>query len=173
MDPLTRWVKGLTQWLVISYRTGDLVPSPSNPWTDVYSTPDWEQLKFDLKNKYLKNIIGSVSVGDTHSLSYSAMLGPLLDKTHWIPMGRLSDDELKIAMMEFFKLNGHNITLPLNDQRLHKSSDNQLEIFNLIKNEVHKNQFQRCNFYKLYSNDLKFFYNLLDTFTPDWQHLKV
>ena len=173
MDPLTRWIKGITQWLVFSYTSEDILQSPTNPWVDVYGTTDWGQLKFDLKNKYLKNIIGSINVGDTHSLSYSTMLGPLLNQTNWIPMGKLSDNELKISMMDFFKMHGHNITLPLDDQRLHQSTDDQLEIFNLIKNEVHKDQEQRCNFYKLYGNDLKFFYNLLDTFSPDWQHLKV
>lgn len=163
MHPLTRWVKGITQWLVYSYTTEPTVPT-GQPWLFSHGATDWTQLKSDLKNAYLKNIIGSINVGDEHSLGYSAMLGPLLDKTTWIPMGKLSDNQLKIAMMDFFKKNGHDINLPLNDQRLHESTVDQLEIFNLVKKEVHKNQFQQCNFYKLYGNDLKFFYNLLDTF---------
>jgi hypothetical protein len=171
MHPLQRRLKGLTQWLVECYRTQATVPLESNPWVIAPTPIDWAQLKYDWKAGYLKNLIQSVGVGDPHSYPYHIQFGNMLSKINWIPMDQYSDNEVKIIMMDFFKLYGHNVQLPLDDQRLHVSSPEQNEIFDFIKTEFYNSPENLYSFYKFYSKDLKFFYNLLDNFNPNWQHL--
>lgn len=172
VHPLQRRLKGLTQWLVECYRTEDVHALESNPWVIAPTNVDWLQLKTDLSSGYLKKIIQTVGIGDTHSMPYSTMFGNLMSSVNWIPMDQYTDNEVKIIMMEFFKLHGHDIQLPLNDSRLHVSGPEQNEIFDLVKTEFYSDPTNLYSFYKIYSNDLKFYYNLLDNFTPDWQHLQ-
>jgi hypothetical protein len=171
IHPLQRRLKGLTQWLVECYRTTDTQPLDSNPWVIAPTPIDWKQLKSDLSGRYLKKLIQTVGVGDTHSTPYPILFGSLLSSINWIPMDQYTDNEVKIIMMKFFKLHGHDIRLPLDDQRLHVSSPDQTAIFDLIKSEFYNHPENLYSFYKFYSNDLKFFYNLLDNFDPNWQHL--
>lgn len=167
MHPLQRRLKGITQWLVLSYAKNQKTPSDTLLHKDV----DWDQLFIDIQSKYLRNIIRSVIISDGHSMPYTLQFRNLLDQINWIPMDTLSDNDIKKSMMSFFKLHGHNIQLPLNDQRIHVSSDNQNQIFDIVKNEFYSDDVNLYQFYKIYSNDLKFYYNLIDTFTPDWQHI--
>jgi hypothetical protein len=171
IHPLQRRLKGLTQWLVECYRTEDAYPLESNPWITASTPIDWAQLKTDLSARYLKKLIQTVGVGDLHSAPYSTMFGSFLSKINWIPMDQFSDNEVKIIMMKFFKLHGYNIELPLDDRRLHVSSPDQIEVFDRIKSEFYDHPENFYSFYKFYGNDLKFFYNLLDNFDPNWQHL--
>ena len=105
-------------------------------------------------------------------MPYSVMFGDLLNKINWIPIDAFSDNEVKNSLMKFFNLHGHNILLPLNDKRLHESTSNQLDIFNIISTEYFNNKYQIYPFYKLYGNDLRFYYNLLDTFSPTWENIQ-
>lgn len=170
MHPLTRWLKGITQWVTDCYKIGS-VPKKSNQWAVDPCAVNWNQLNSDFQTEPFKKLISTVNVGDRHSMPYSGMFGDFLNTVNWIPMDSMSDNEVKISMMKFFNLSGHNITLPLNDQRIHESSANQLELFNNIKTEYFNNQNQIYFFYQLYNNDLKFYYNLLDTFDQDWSHI--
>jgi hypothetical protein len=171
MHPLSRWLKGITQWIVKSYAISDIPVLDDNQWVVEPFEVDWQQLKLDLQTNPFKRLISTVNVGDIHSMPYSVMFGDLLYKINWIPMDTLSDNEVKISLMKFFNLHKHNILLPLNDKRLHESTSNQLDIFNIIKTQYPHNKEQIYSFYKLYSTDLKFYYNLLDTFNPNWQHI--
>lgn len=172
MHPLQRRLKGISQWLVFSYQKNQNSNFLTNPWIKS-SAPDidWDQLFIDIQSTYLKNIIRSVFISDVHSMPYSLEFGSLLDKINWIPMDIMSDNDVKLSMMNFFKFQGFNIQLPLDDKRLHISSDNQNKIFNIVKSEFYNNDTNLVNFHKLYSNDLKLYYNLIDTFSLDWQHI--
>jgi len=164
MHPLQRRIKVITQWQVLSYRKDAL--NLNKP------TADWDQLNRDLTTPYFKKLIESVLVGDAHSLPYSSMLGSLIDEINWVPMESLSHLEINQSLTKFFKLHGHNIQLPTNDQPLHTSSNNQLQIFNIVKELIYNNPENFYNFYKLYINDLKLYYSTVENFTPDWQHIQ-
>lgn len=163
MHPMTRWLKGITEWLTLVYAVGDFVKDSTNPWLVKPYSINWEQLNLDLQSEAFKRLLGSVTVGDVHSMPYSVMFGDLLNQTNWIPMDVMTDNEVKIKMMDFFKENGHDIIIPLDDQRLHESTPEKLEVFNFVKNLCFKDNFQLHSFYKLYSNDLKFYYNLVES----------
>jgi hypothetical protein len=167
VHPLQRHLKGLTQWLVECYRTEDVQFLESNPWVIAPTEVDWTQLKTDFSLGYLKKLIQTVGIGDIHSMPYSTLLGNLLSTVNWIPMDQYTDNEVKIMMMKFFKLNGHDIQLPLDDNRLHVSGPEQNAIFDLVKTEFYSDPSNLYPFYKIYSNDLKFYYNLLDNFNPN------
>jgi hypothetical protein len=171
MHPLQRRLKGITQWLLECYRKNERTVHPDNPWVTSPAVVDWEQLNTDLENKYIRQLISTVQIGDRHSTSYHLSFGEFLNKVNWIPLDTLTDDQVKISMMSFFNRNGHTIQLPLNDQRRHVSGVDQLRIFNLVKQEFYNNPDNLISFYKIYGNDLKFYYNLVDNFSPDWQHL--
>ena len=166
MHPMTRWLKGITEWIVESYTIGNKTIIDS--WTIEPGAVDWKKLEIDLQTDSFKKLISTVNVGDIHSMPYSAMFGNLLNKITWIPMDILTDDEIKISMMNFFKLHKHGISIPLNHKRLHESTPNKLKLFNNIKSQYVSNKNQIYLFYKLYSNDLKFYYTLLDNFNPTW-----
>jgi hypothetical protein len=171
MHPLSRWLKGITQWLVFSYAHE---PHPTKHGVAMVHTDraiNWEKLKQQLNDINFQQILRTISIGDVHSEPYSTMFGPFLDQVHWIPMDIMSDDDAKISMMNFFKLQGHNITLPLGDSRRHVSSENQIEIFNLIKEITLDDATLHYTLHRFFINDLSFYYNLLDTFKSDWQHI--
>lgn len=169
MHPLRRRLKGLTEWIVQSYAIDNPVESPTNPWTSSKSVIDWAQLKADTNTKYFKNLVGSVNIGDLHSEPYSTMFGDFLQKVNWIPMDIMSSDQVKSSMMKFFNLHGHSIELPLNDRHLHVSSPDQLEIFNWVNKICNSQSVQQLNFHKFYNHDLKFYYDLVSKFDPNWQ----
>jgi len=156
IHPMTRWLKGIAEWLVESYTEG-----PLGSKFDIKNT-NWSQLQLVLQTAAFQKLLSSVSVGDLHSMPYSVLYSNLLTNAFWIPMDAMSDNKVKIKMMEFFKRHGHDIVLPLDDKRIHVSSPEQLEIFNIIKKLCLKNHDQLQSFYKLYSNDLKFYSNLIE-----------
>jgi hypothetical protein len=166
IHPFTRFLKGITEWLIRSY-SNNLVMSLENPWHIVNLQTNWDKLFSDLDSPPLKNLIKSVNVGDTHSMPYSTMFGDLVNIVHWIPIDAMTDDDVKINMMEFFKLNGHNINLPLNDTRIHQSSPRQHELFDKIKHNITENSTQNFHFYKLFSPDLNLYYNLLKQYSKN------
>jgi len=171
VHPLTRRLKGLTQWLVECYKIEDDKPHESNPWIYAHTAVNWAQLKIDLSLKPLRKLVETVGVGDEHSAPYSAMFGELLSKINWIPMDLMTDNQVKRSMMNFFQLHNHNIQLPFDDPRLHVSCQEQLEVFDIVKTIFYSSPNNLFYLYKLYGNDLTLYYNLLDTFTQDWQHI--
>ena len=157
MHPKTRWVKGITEWVLLSHgigdTNGDQKPASQGEWKEVYST---------LNNLAFQQVLSTMLVGDAHSMPYSLMFGDFLNNVNWIPMDVVSDNEVKISMMNFCKLHGHNISLPLNDKRLHESSVDKLAIFDIINSICLKNKSQLYLFYKTYNTDLKFYSKLIE-----------
>lgn len=172
MHPLERRHKGVAEWIVKSYYENKLVPSKSNPWLPEPNEVNWDQLNKDINTKYFKNLLTSLAFADFHSMPYYLMLGSMLDKTNWIPMDIMSKSETQISLMNFFKLHGHNIQLPLDITPLHVSDEQQLQIYNTVKEIFNNDPDAIYQFYAIYGNDLKFYYDLIDKFTPDWQHIK-
>jgi hypothetical protein len=173
MHPIARRLKGIAQWLVTSYN--ETVPrwSPTNPW--VFNDDDinvnWTQLHNDINTKYFKKLLGNIGLGDNHSLPYSTLFGNLLDKVHWIPMDLFTKTQVHDSLMSFFKLHGHDIQLSADRKPLNVSTDNQLQVYNTVKEIFNNNPQEHYQLYQIYSTDLKFYYNLVDKFTPDWQHI--
>lgn len=171
MNPLQRRLKGTAQWVVQCYQSNETIESSANPWKYENAITDWEQLEIDIKTKYFNKLLSTVTVGDIHTCPYSIMFGNLMDKINWIPMDSLTDNEVKSSIMSFCKLHGHNIELPMDDDRLHVSTESKLHVFETVKKAFYSNPLNLWQFYKIYNNDLKFYYNLIDNFTPDWQHI--
>ena len=156
MHPLTRFLKGTTQWLWDAYGTTDSL----------------DLLETDLSHPRIQYLIESVILGDLHTLPYSITFGPLLQHINWIPMDVFTDNEIKISLENLFENHNHNIKLPDNP-RMNQSNKQKLKLFNTIKTlyqSSHSNG-RLYHLYYVYSDDLKFFHNLIDTFTPNWQHI--
>jgi hypothetical protein len=174
MHPLSRYLKGITQWITDSYMINQPQKSIANPWIYDPYVPipvDWTQLFHDVSTKYFRQLIANAIIGDAHSMPYHLTLGKLVNKVNWIPMDTMSDHDVLVSMKNFFQLHNHNIQLPLNSHRLHESSKEQKILFNLIKNEFFNQPDNIYNFYKTNGSDLSLYYNLLDNFTPTWQHI--
>jgi len=139
--PIERFIKGMTQY--IYYR--------------------------DDPNHVLPEVI----IADFHSIPYHLKYGKLLQKVNWIPMDILTDDQIKICLMKLFNKFDFNIQIPLNDER--KNSSHVYPEKRILEDRVRKSYFENkkrlFELHNLYAEDLKFFYNLLDTFDPDWQHI--
>jgi hypothetical protein len=171
MHPLERRHKGIAEWLVKSYYENKPQPLESDPWLHSLEEINWPQLHTNIKTKYFKNLLASIISADQHSLPYHLMFGSLLDQINWIPMDTMSRSEAQISLMNFFKLQGHNIQLPMDTEPLHVSTDDQLQVYNIVKEIFNNDPEAIYQFYAIYGNDLKFYYNLVDKFTPDWQHI--
>ena len=171
MHPLERRHKGITEWIVKSYYEHTPQPLGDNHWLSSPGEINWSQLHTDINTKYFNNLLNSIGFGDIHSIPYYLMFGSLLDKINWIPMDTLSKTETQISLMNFFNLHGHNIQLPLDVVPLHVSEKNQLQVYNIVKEIFNNDPNAIYQFYILYGNDLKLYYNLLDNFTLDWQNI--
>jgi len=171
MHPLRRYLKGITQWVTHSYMTKEPQMSTTNPWIYDPITVDWTQLFQDISTKYFRQLLTTAIIGDAHSMPYHLTLGKLVNKVNWIPMDVMSDHDVSVSMTNFFQLHNHNIQLPANTNRLHESSTEQKRVFDIIKHEFFSQPDNIYNFYKTNGSDLGLYYNLLDNFTPTWQHL--
>ena len=129
---------------------------------------------FSQSGKAEKQLIKTVVIGDVHTEPYTSIFGDLLDQVNWIPLDYFSsDNEIKSSLMSFFNACGHDIKLPLDNVRAWKSSTNKIKLQNFIDDLFLKNNNPSIYLlYKLYANDLKFYHNLIDNFTPDWQHIQ-
>jgi len=171
MHPLERRHKGIAEWLVKSYYENKPQPLAHNVWQHTTEEINWLQLYTDINTKYFKKLLSTTGFGDIHSFPYFLMLGSLRDKINWIPMDTLSKTETQISLMNFFKLHGHTISLPLDNQPLHVSDENQLQVYNIVKEMFNNDPEAIYQFYVVYADDLKFYYNLIDKFSLDWQHI--
>lgn len=173
LHPMTRWIKGIVQWITSAYNSKSAQPLETNPWSPAEVDINWNQLHQDLNNKYFNKLVGSVLVSDVHTMPYEVTLGSLLDKINWIPMDQMSDQEVNSCMMNFFKKQGHTINLPLDGQRFDQSNQYQhkAQLLEHIENLILSKPYQLEHFYKIYNKDLLFYYNLIDKFTPNWQHI--
>jgi hypothetical protein len=171
MHPLERRHKGIAEWIVKSYYDHDCSLPKSNIWESESVEVNWKQLFSDINTKYFKKLLATTGFGDMHSFPYFLMLGSLRDKINWIPMDTLSRTETQLSLMNFFKLHGHDIQLPLNAEPLHVSDKNQLQVYNIVKEIFNNDSEAIYQFYGIYADDLKFYYNLIDNFSPDWQHI--
>jgi hypothetical protein len=104
-DPTTRYLKGITEWV----------------WNQVLPMVDYDISR--VSSSVLKTIV----VGDTHSLPYTTTFGTVLSKINCIPMDGKSDQQIKQILTNLFKSQKHNITLPINDNKIHQSSDLKLK----------------------------------------------
>jgi len=172
MHPITRWIKGITEWITAPYYSGD------DDWRDRTKqhskmSVDYEKFTINLQLSSTQHMLKSVTLGDRHTIPYSITFNKNLNQINWLPMDYFSsDNEIKISLMKFFKALGHNITLPLDSKRAWDSSEEKLQILNVVSDALSTNHVRRHHLYSLYSEDLKFFHNLLDTFDPDWQQLQ-
>jgi hypothetical protein len=160
-EPNTRYLKAITEWV---YRK--MLPV----------------LNCDI-SKIPPVLLKSVIVGDCHSVPYTTLLGPWLDKINCIPMYQQSDEQIKTHLMNLFATQNHNIKLPINDQKLHQSGQLKLDLYKLVK-QVYEDSLidsslddgeydHRSEFtYLMLAPDLKFYHNLLVTFDPSWQQIK-
>lgn len=142
MDPTTRWLKGLAQFLYY------------NNFTD-------DQTIHKLLNDKKNHIFSP----DIHTMSYSMLLGPWLDKGTWFPMDFYNESQIRNLMQQLFQQHGHNIQLPPQSDKIHQSSSKQLELFQRLKAHQQQN-FKDDQAYlllvqTLLAKDLKFYRNLI------------
>lgn len=156
-EPITRYLKGITEWAFKK-----ILPV----------------MDYDI-NKIPPVLLKSIIVGDLHSISYTTTLGPWLDRINCIPMYQQSDEQIKTHMMNLFATQNHNIKLPINDQKLNRSTQLKLDLYKLVKQLFEdsvindKDYEYRSEFtYLMLSPDLKFYHNLLVKFDPSWQQIK-
>jgi hypothetical protein len=181
MHPFTRWVKGITEFLVHLYTESNHPGFETNS-NNVFveDVADWDRFMQDYEQGYIKKIINHVCVLDTHTMPYSTQFGRLLDEINWIPMDVIQDDTaVKLCINALFEKHDCSARVPLHDnQRAWASSPEKKKIENIVRQhlktshlETSQNRFH--NLYKLYAADLKFYHNLVDTFDPTWKTTKI
>jgi hypothetical protein len=145
MDPSVRWIKGLTQFLSNMFGLDDI------------------------SDQMLEKIMQEIVTPDVHTISYRTYLGNYLEKIHWIPMD-LPDQQIKTHIINFCKGHGHDINLPINNDRIHTSSNKKLALFNKIKS-LHTKNFNANNslgtaflVQLLLADDIKFYRKLVKSF---------
>jgi hypothetical protein len=175
MHPMKRHLKGITEFLVRSYTDKlidqtNLDKNPEVPWVVNSGPTDYATLLKDLDTIYMQNLVGRIGVGDEHSLPYSAQFGDLLYKINWIPVDILDSHDQKTAIENFFKANQITTFLQKNTKN-HASSDLQLKVFDKVCSIV-KNSGYYPQLHQIFDEDLRFYYNLVDTFDINFNTIK-
>ena len=151
MHPLSRYLKGLTEWV----------------WRAKLVT-DYENLA---EQQFFINLMSNLLITDEHTVPYTFAYRHLINKIHWIPIDNLTDNEAKKVMMNLFKKYHHTIDLPMDDPRLHVSGPEKLKIYQAIKHIYYNKKHSDLNIYLLYTlfaDDLKFYRQLVNTFDTQW-----
>lgn len=174
--PIERHFKGMVQWLTQLYGTtpGDaLANQETNPWIRGPSlhVTDYKKLKQDLADPHFRKLISQITVGDSHSIPYHLTFGKFLDKVNWIPLDILTDSEQVQSMINFCKINGCDVNIPLLSDRIHTSNSNKADVLQTVIEIYKENPDYVFHLYKILGTDLNLFYNLVDTFSIDWAHL--
>lgn len=164
MHPWSRWLKGLTQWVASSYSMPGTPARQMNPWSVPPTETNWPALKLVLRTPEFKRLISTISIGDAHTMPYSIAYSKLINKVNWIPMDIMSDSDITRNLSAFCKLHGHDVQLPDVVSRINASSGDKIELYNTISQLYSNSQLQQYSFYKVFNEDLDFFYNLLDNF---------
>jgi len=161
MHPLIRYLKGITEWIWRFWKDTEYLPAL-----------DQAHPKHPAVTDRLITMIKNSVVPDVHSLPYSLEFGPHLDKIAWIPLGLYDDHEVYDLVQGFFDLHGHDIVLARPRQRIHTSNHTKLQLYELVKKIHYERSYnEHTLIYQIYSQDLKFYHNLLQSFRPDWSHL--
>lgn len=151
MHPLSRYLKGLTEWV----------------WRNNL-IEDYDNL---IEQKMFVNLMSELLIADVHTVPYTYTFRHLMSKVHWIPMDNFTDNEVKQIMMNLFKKHNHNIELPLNEPRIHESNKDKLKIYQAVKHLYQNKKLPNLNIYLIYiffAEDLKFYRHLVDNFDPSW-----
>ena len=162
MDPIQRYLKGITEWV----------------WNNFLPA-----VNYDI-SKVPESILRTIIIGDVHSLPYTTTLGTILDKVNCIPISGRSDSDIKKILTNLFRTQNHNIDLPVNDKKIHVSSELKIKLYNLIKENFDAypvGDTDRCNslefcgraeyLHILLSSDLKFYRDLVAKFDPNWKKI--
>ena len=80
-------------------------------------------------------------------------------------MDIMSDNEVKISLMKRFKSSGYKATLPLDDQRIHVSSSEKLEIYKDVINSVTNDRERLAFIYTMFCNDLALYRNVVENWS--------
>lgn len=169
--PFERRLKGITEWVTRSYDKNQHDHSTKNPWIQGTVDTDWDELNKIADTKYFKMLIRNLGVGDLHTDPYHTMFGSFINRVNWIPMDTMSQQDTLLSLIKFLKLHNFDQELPLDQQPLHVSSEKKLRLHNLLTQEFYNHPEKIHRLYRIYAQDLKFYYNLVDKFTQDWQHI--
>jgi len=160
MHPLERYLKGLTEFL-------------------------WELKIADQIN--LESFVTSCYVPDQHSASYHLMFGEVIHDIHWIPFKSMEDREVKQCINSLFSKYGSSICIPVEHPPKHVSSPEKKLLYKTLAqhwlnrpelkkppDHIDPKKFENLYLiYHTYSQDLGFYRSLIDSFRPDWSHIKT
>ena len=142
MDPLKRRIKGITEILCECY---------NNNYNDIMQI---------LKNDNFCAFLNNISLMDAHTTPYWILFGDQLKKIHWIPLEFYTHNETFTCFQQICKK--HNVHLDNNVrfEKFHVSNQDKKKVFVAVKQLLQNQCFG--DLYLLYSNDLKFYRELLD-----------
>ena len=154
MHPFSRHLKGMTQWFWEAYEYSDSL----------------DQLDSDLSKPHIMKLLGSTILGDSHVVPYSFVFGNLLNQINWIPIDNMSDEDIMKNVISFCEKHNCKITPPTDIERSNTSSVQKLKLYNIIKSIFYNQKIDNNEkihiLYYLYSEDLRFYQNLIDKSNP-------
>lgn len=116
-------------------------------------------------------ILDEILISDIHTMPYCTKMGQWINRVYWIPMDIMSDDSVKIAMMNLFRKHGHTISLPLGDAKLYQSSPDKINLYHRVRQRFCLKPQKIYFLYAFLAQDLKFYRQLADRFRIDWSHI--
>lgn len=147
MDPHRRYLKGVTEWL-------------------------WKTNLFPHMN--IDRIFSDIVFPDIHSAPVSQCLGSIINRVNWIPFELMTDHEVKTCMNKLFEKKSSSITVPLSHPAMHNSPKDKQQLYQALKTVFFNQTFHKNNIADIHRAlvpDTIFYRNLVDKFSPDWQHL--
>jgi len=150
MNPMTRRVKGITQVLTMSYDN------------------NYDLILQLLASSNFSKFISTILILDSHTIPYNIAFEKIIDKIHWIPMEPFNDKELKNQIVRFLATKDINIKIP-QDNRINQSSMAKQKVFDTIQ-DIFLSTEPNAELGVLFSDDVKFYNNLINTYAPLHNH---
>lgn len=144
MHPLRRYLKGVTEYIFVQ---------------GISQCID------------LDNFMEYTVCPDIHSMPYSMIVRPDLDRIHWIPLNKMQPQEVKQCMNRLFEHYCSDLRIPVEHPPLHESTPEKTAIFHQVKTVWEKQGQAMYNVYQMHHGDIKFYHDLIERFRPDWSHL--
>lgn len=149
-DPLTRWLKGIVEFLCQVVRIDNVT------------------------DELLARLLYTVAMPDLHSVCYHIYFGNYLNTINWIPMDHLDDQQIKTCLQTFCKKHGQTVDFA-DQHRINASSDLEKNLYNKIKTllyvDIDKNSPYALNLQIFMAPDLAFYRNLISNFDPFFSNL--
>lgn len=151
VDPSSRWIRGLTQWV----------------W-QIQENSDFISIDEFLKKVVFSKKFPLVPISN-QTTSYHDLLGSYIDQIHWIPMDWLGPEKTQEELLRFMQTQDSSVPISFHENfRIIAPPLKKLQLFEKIKTlhfqQMEQNENYIWSWHRTFAQDLKFYRKIIETF---------